>query len=247
MSKKTSFPWVGEARPMKPQAFVEAADRLGCDVAAVKAVWDVEAAGSGFFKDGTLKRRFEPHWLPGSSLTWRDSLKLSTSVRERQFLEAYADNPDAALRATSFGAPQIMGFNCRAAGFFDAEGMVLAMSEDEGAHLSAFLTLVESWGLAETLKSKNWLKFARKYNGNGQPGVYAARLKSAYARHDERFPTLKRGSTGVSVQLLQRKLGVSADGQFGPATEAALKSFQLKNGLASDGVAGPKTWSILYA
>jgi putative chitinase len=54
---------------------------------------------------------------------------------------------------------------------------------------------------------------------------------------------LKIGSQGVLVKLLQEKLGVTADGSFGPGTEKALKEWQTKNVLVADGVAGPITLS----
>jgi len=53
--------------------------------------------------------------------------------------------------------------------------------------------------------------------------------------------TLRRGSKGEEVKQMQTKLGLSADGDFGPGTEAALKKWQAANGLTADGVAGPKT------
>ncbi|MDC7785841.1 peptidoglycan-binding protein [Rhodoplanes sp. TEM] len=53
---------------------------------------------------------------------------------------------------------------------------------------------------------------------------------------------LKRGLAGEPVKLLQRKLGVEADGRFGPGTETALKAYQTKNGLQVDGIAGPDTF-----
>lgn len=56
---------------------------------------------------------------------------------------------------------------------------------------------------------------------------------------------LKRGLAGEPVKILQAKLGVSADGQFGPATEEALKAYQKAHGLAADGVAGPDTFSAM--
>ncbi|MFG1403024.1 peptidoglycan-binding domain-containing protein [Xanthobacter sediminis] len=56
---------------------------------------------------------------------------------------------------------------------------------------------------------------------------------------------LKRGLAGEPVKILQAKLGVSADGQFGSATEEALKAYQKAHGLAVDGVAGPDTFLAL--
>ena len=57
--------------------------------------------------------------------------------------------------------------------------------------------------------------------------------------------TLRRGSKGEAVKKMQAKLGLSADGDFGPGTEAALKKWQAANGLTADGVAGPKTLAKL--
>lgn len=54
---------------------------------------------------------------------------------------------------------------------------------------------------------------------------------------------LKIGSTGLDVIALQKALGLSADGDFGPGTEKAVKDFQSKNGLTADGFVGDATWS----
>jgi putative chitinase len=56
---------------------------------------------------------------------------------------------------------------------------------------------------------------------------------------------LRRGSKGDDVKKMQAKLGLKADGDFGPGTEAALKKWQAANGLTADGVAGPKTLAKL--
>ena len=52
---------------------------------------------------------------------------------------------------------------------------------------------------------------------------------------------LRKGSKGDGVKKMQAALGIKADGDFGPGTEAALKKWQAANGLTADGVAGPKT------
>ena len=56
---------------------------------------------------------------------------------------------------------------------------------------------------------------------------------------------LKNGSKGNEVKTLQEKLGIAADGDFGPGTEAKLKAWQTANGLTADGVAGPATLAKL--
>jgi peptidoglycan hydrolase-like protein with peptidoglycan-binding domain len=44
---------------------------------------------------------------------------------------------------------------------------------------------------------------------------------------------------------MQLKLGLSGDGDFGPATERALVGWQRENGLEPDGIAGPSTLAKL--
>lgn len=58
-------------------------------------------------------------------------------------------------------------------------------------------------------------------------------------------PTLKRGARGDDVVLVQTKLSLSADGKFGPGTEAAVRQFQRQKELVPDGIVGPKTWEYL--
>ena len=64
---------------------------------------------------------------------------------------------------------------------------------------------------------------------------------------------LKKGCAGKQVKTLQALLigyGYSCgkagvDGEFGAATETAVKAFQKANGLTVDGCVGPKTWAKL--
>lgn len=58
--------------------------------------------------------------------------------------------------------------------------------------------------------------------------------------------TVRRGSRGEAVKLLQRELQLAADGLFGAITEAALRVYQHDHGLLMDGVCGPKTWAVLF-
>ena len=57
---------------------------------------------------------------------------------------------------------------------------------------------------------------------------------------------LKVGSTGEDVKKLQTKLGLTADGSFGPKTETVVKEWQTKNGLTADGIVGDGTWSKMF-
>ncbi len=53
--------------------------------------------------------------------------------------------------------------------------------------------------------------------------------------------TVRKGDRGRAVRRIQRRLGVSADGIFGPQTDRAVKRFQARRGLEVDGVVGPMT------
>jgi len=61
---------------------------------------------------------------------------------------------------------------------------------------------------------------------------------------------LTKGDTGAAVKILQQKLikvgiKLTADSSFGPATEAAVKTFQKDNELIADGNYGPLTQQAL--
>lgn len=66
-------------------------------------------------------------------------------------------------------------------------------------------------------------------------------------------PTLRRGDCGDAVRQMQVTLidhdydlgRWGADGEFGQATENAVKLFQAEHGLTADGVCGPLTWAAL--
>jgi putative chitinase len=57
---------------------------------------------------------------------------------------------------------------------------------------------------------------------------------------------LKNGSKGEEVKQLQTLLGATADGSFGPGTEAKVKAWQAANGLTADGIVGDGTWGKMF-
>ncbi|UED84152.1 glycoside hydrolase domain-containing protein [Streptomyces profundus] len=66
-------------------------------------------------------------------------------------------------------------------------------------------------------------------------------------------PQLQNGSSGEAVSRLQRALtaalgdALAIDGQFGPNTLAAVRSYQGSRDLAADGIVGPLTWGALQS
>jgi peptidoglycan hydrolase-like protein with peptidoglycan-binding domain len=61
------------------------------------------------------------------------------------------------------------------------------------------------------------------------------------------YKVLVRGATGADVALAQKAIGVTADGVFGPRTEAALKAWQTRSGVKATGVLDLSTWSAMVA
>lgn len=66
----------------------------------------------------------------------------------------------------------------------------------------------------------------------------------------DKLQTVKIGSDGGGVYLLQKLLidnghDIKADGNFGPATDSAVRAYQEKHNLTVDGIVGPNTWRTI--
>ncbi len=253
----------GPATPINDGDVESAATKLGCQVAAVRAVLDVESRG-GFLPDGRPKILFERHFFrrltnkkydadyPAISNKTPGGYSGGAAEYDR-LAKAIKLNRDAALRSASWGAFQIMGDNCTLAGFGDVEDFVAAMVAGEAGQLMAFVGFVQSAGLADELRRLDWAGFARGYNGaNYVINRYDKKLAAAYILHSaggERVrsphPVLQMGDSGSEVKSLQDALKVKADGDFGPGTKLAVIAFQKAKGLYADGIVGPQVWKAL--
>ena len=86
-----------------------------------------------------------------------------------------------------------------------------------------------------------------------EPSPAAPTTEAKETRYTMTMRTLKRGSKGEDVRALQILLigrgyscgNYGADGDFGGATEAAVRSYQNPRGLTIDGIAGPATMGSL--
>jgi peptidoglycan hydrolase-like protein with peptidoglycan-binding domain len=79
----------------------------------------------------------------------------------------------------------------------------------------------------------------------GAAGAAAHQSGGATAGEQPAGSAATKAQAGYDVRAVQRKLGVRADGVFGPQTRRALKRFQRRNGLTPDGVVGPATLEAL--
>jgi hypothetical protein len=189
--------FAGEARPLTDQDFADAARRLGCEVAAIRAVAQVESGGrSGFLADRRPKILFESRKFSRltrgrfdashpdiSTPTWVRNYRGGAGEYER-LARAIALDRTAALKAASWGMFQILGENHGAAGFPDVEAFVAENCRSEGGQLRCFVNFVIHEGLAGHLSSRSWEEFARRYNGpRYAENNYHIKIAQAYDGH----------------------------------------------------------------
>lgn len=183
--------------------YKKSAEKIGCEVAAVKAVAAVESNGSGFQSDGTPTILFEPHifWkqLKAKGINPEELLKKDPSLSDilypvwgskpygkysaqaNRLERAVKINREAALMSASYGLFQIMGFNWKLCGASSLQDFINAMYKNEDSHLDMFDDYIVNSGLNDELKNKDWKGFARGYNGPSYTkNAYDKKLLTAY-------------------------------------------------------------------
>lgn len=196
-----------ENKKLNNDVIKETAKKLKIEPAALKAVTVVESSGKGFLDDGRPKILFEGH------IFWRELKK--QNIDPEQYALAHKDilyarwtrqyykggvgeydrlerakliNAEAALKSTSWGLFQIMGFNFKLAGFDSVEKYVEAHYENEAEHLKAFCNFVKNQKMLPYLTRKDWAGFAKRYNGPGYAkNKYDIKMADAYERYKEIF------------------------------------------------------------
>jgi hypothetical protein len=179
------------------------ANRLGIEPALLKAVQIVEAAGrDGFLSDGRPQILFEGHIMykefhkkfPDRDLAYLckkfsmvfypkwDKSKYFGGLGEYKRLELAKEiDEECALKATSWGMFQIMGFNHNLCGCKDVFDFVHKMSESHEKQLELMYYFMNNSGCLKELKEKDWAGFAKKYNGPGYAqNAYDQKLRNAY-------------------------------------------------------------------
>ena len=189
---------------MTAQDMARAADSLGVELAAIKAVSEVESAGGGFFKAGQPKVLFERHWmnrrLKARGLTLAAELGRSQrpdivnsrtggyrggALEWTRLQTARSLCEEAALESASYGRFQIMGFHWETLGYPSVHDFFEKMCINEGHQLDAFVKFILADGrLHKALKKKDWTAFARTYNGPAYAkNEYDVKMAQAYRRH----------------------------------------------------------------
>lgn len=183
--------------------FKWAADQLGCEVAAVKAVAEVESRGDAFLPSGEPVILFEPHifhreiqkvglqpadFLPKYSdilyPRWGTKPYGKMSEQHGKLQKATAIHKEAALKSCSWGMFQLMGFNHKLCGYPELQGFINDMYAGEAGHLRAFVGFVKAAYLNKHIRDKNWAAFARGYNGaEYAKHGYHTKLAAAYQKH----------------------------------------------------------------
>ena len=183
--------------------FQRVADLLGIEVAVVKAVQAVETGGhGGFVAPGRPMILFECH------IFWRELKKRGLDpdryvagnenilypkwekghyyggMKEYERLEKAREiHKEAADASTSWGMFQVMGFNYAMCGYGSVEEMVKDMCVGEDKQLEAFARFVKLAKLHSYLEQKDWVGFARRYNGPGYArNQYDKKLEGAYRK-----------------------------------------------------------------
>lgn len=180
-----------------------AADTLGVELAAIKAVIEIEA---GFDRKGIvtpgipvvffqravfLKKAAKNNadlvsarkQYPELFSTVRTSLPRSLFHHDL-LQKAMKVDPVAAVESTFWGMFQIGGFNWKRCGAGSPEEFAFRMSMSEKEQFRFFIKFIQQGDMLESMRKKNWARFAAVYNGPGyQRRKYHIRLAETYKKH----------------------------------------------------------------
>ena len=175
---------------MSEEDYKEAAQFLGCEVAAIKAVAKVESNGSGFDSQGRIRILFEGHVFYGltkgkhgiTDISYPKWVKKYYGLPQYdRFNRAFHLDKDAAMQSCSWGLFQIMGFNYDKCGFKEVGSFVDFMKKSEKNQLLCFCRFVKARGLDDEIRNCQWASFAYGYNGAGyKSNAYDSKLEKAY-------------------------------------------------------------------
>ena len=148
--------------------------------------------------------------------------------------------------ATGFAAPaQAAGGKTRSR-IHPRRILRLGASGPEVVHLQRLLGVHADgqFGLS-TLRAVRRFQAAHGLLVDGQAGPHTWSALEAEWRGFAGEAVLREGDAGPAVAAVQRLLGVTPDGDFGPITLAAVRGFQARHGLVVDGQVGAHTLAAL--
>lgn len=238
----------GAALPLSTDGLGSGCDRLGVKAAEIWSVLKVETGGCGFLPDRRPQILFERHVfhrqtngafdevMPDISNPTAGGYGTLGAHQYDRLARAIQLDRQAALRSTSWGIGQVMGFNAGIAGYPDVETMVAAMVRSEDEQVSAMFGFLVSNRLDAPLRNHDWTSFARGYNGpDYAKNEYDSKLSSAY---QEYATGLLPDVTVRASQIYLMYLGFHpgrVDGILGLLTRSALMDFQKAQGLPVTG------------
>jgi hypothetical protein len=134
------------------------------------------------FKHDAAKPWMEQHWREQPNAPWRPVHTGQQADEWAAFEFAASHNQRAAMLSISMGAPQIMGFNYATAGYSTVQSMFDGFTRGgEQEQTLAFMSfLLNTDGMLDAIRRKDWRTIARLYNGPGNIEVYADLLRKAY-------------------------------------------------------------------
>ncbi len=184
--------------------YKRASKMLNVEVAAIKAVKDVETGGKGgffavdrpailfeghIFWDQLKKNGLNPEdYIEGNEdiiyQKWTKSYYVGGMGEYKRLAKALTIHEKSAACSTSWGLFQIMGFNYGLCGCSNAREFVNKMMESEGAQLDLFIVFLKSNGWDKYLRALDWTGFAKHYNGpQYAQNKYDEKLMKAYMKY----------------------------------------------------------------
>ncbi len=193
----------GNEKYLRESDLAKAAKVLDVELAAIKAVNQVESLGHGFLPNGKPVILFErhvmyrqlkaldpdqveafagnfPNLVNGQPGGYAGGIQEHTRLIRASMIDA-----ECAAASCSWGLFQIMGHHAQNLGYESAQAFSAAMAKSEAEQLNAFVLFIQSdERLHSALQQKKWARFARYYNGpNYKRNCYDARLAQAYQQH----------------------------------------------------------------
>jgi hypothetical protein len=157
-------------------AINQQAKGYGLPVDAALAVFSVESNQAYDPRTGLLIIRFEPAVFRRKAGQEVACGRAGQQDEWRNLARAYAVDAEAALLSTSYGLPQLMGFNWLLTRHPSVQAMVLAFQDSCEEQVAGFFGFVEKNGLVKHILNADWRGFTRRYNGAGNVDEYSGKL-----------------------------------------------------------------------